>query len=300
MPLSLEHFHLVPFPLYSLIISPSSHARGIFSASCAFSVMAFNIFLVSGVPSMNISFGILSGPRLFFLFSFLLRCWIPLCLFHCSPLHSAGVLAPGALYPFPDPPTSVEKVPFKWGLCLDVPPWNSLQDIWVRLVKWRKLMRRRRCHVTVKCRRISIPTSTQILKNGYIEDCYEKNSSKFSVNVVFITWPTICIICFLSEPLDVEIWPFKPWELTGVVCPGLALGQQNLWADDDRSSQAHTVSLSPVPVQFRCLSLDMAVLCSSRGIGSSAHFVDNISALPPAKQVQAQPDCGPGPEIGTG
>ena len=88
----------VPFPLYSLIISPSSQAWGIFSASCAFSIMAFNIFLVSGVPSMNISFGILSGPRLFFLFSFLLRCWIPLCLSHCCQLHSTGVLAPGTLF----------------------------------------------------------------------------------------------------------------------------------------------------------------------------------------------------------
>ena len=99
MPLSFEHFPLVPFPLYSLIISPSSHAWGMFSDSCAFSIMAFNIFLVSGVPSMNISFGILSGPRLFFLFSFfLLRCWILLCLSHCRALHSAGVLAPGALF----------------------------------------------------------------------------------------------------------------------------------------------------------------------------------------------------------
>ena len=136
-------------------------------------------------------------------------------------------------------------------LCLHVPPWNSLQDIWVCLVKWRKLMRRRRCHVTVKCRRISIPTSTQILKNGYIEDCYEKNSSKFSVNVVFITCPTICIICFLNEPLDFEIWPFKPW--SWLVLSALAwVSKMNRWGSILTSS--HCQSVTSAESQF---SLDI-------------------------------------------
>ena len=79
-------FHLLPKPGW------------FFSASCAFYIMAFNIFLVSGVPSMNTSFAILSGPRLFSFSVFLLRCWIPLYLSHYCQLRSAGVLAPGALF----------------------------------------------------------------------------------------------------------------------------------------------------------------------------------------------------------
>ena len=72
IPRSLLHFPFIPFPLYSLLISPSSQLSGIFSLLCISFIILQNIFLVSGSASMKISLGILSGPRLFLLLSFLI------------------------------------------------------------------------------------------------------------------------------------------------------------------------------------------------------------------------------------
>ena len=72
IPRSLLHFPFIPFPLYSLLISPSSQLSGIFSLLCIAFIILQNIFLVSVSASMKISLGILSGPRLFFLLSFVI------------------------------------------------------------------------------------------------------------------------------------------------------------------------------------------------------------------------------------
>ena len=78
IPLSLEHFPFCPLPLYILIISPSAHSSGMFSLLCAFSIIVFSAFLVSSSASINIWLGSLSGPRLFFLFSFFISFCISL------------------------------------------------------------------------------------------------------------------------------------------------------------------------------------------------------------------------------
>ena len=65
IPLSLEHFPFFPLPLYSLRISPSRQLGGIFSALWILLKILHIMFLVSWSASMNTSFGILSGPRLF-------------------------------------------------------------------------------------------------------------------------------------------------------------------------------------------------------------------------------------------
>ena len=72
IPLSFEHFPFLPLPLYSRIISPCSQLVGISSVVCILLKIFRMVFLTVLFPSMNISFGISSGPRLFFLFSFLM------------------------------------------------------------------------------------------------------------------------------------------------------------------------------------------------------------------------------------
>ena len=71
---SLLHFPCIPFPLYSLLIYPSSQLSGIFSLLCISFIILQNTFLVSGSASTKISLGILSGPRLLFLL-FLIAPW---------------------------------------------------------------------------------------------------------------------------------------------------------------------------------------------------------------------------------
>ena len=62
IPLSFEHFHLVPLPLYSLVMFPFSHCSGMFP----FSRMWLNIFRytfrVFAEAFMKTSLGMLSGP----------------------------------------------------------------------------------------------------------------------------------------------------------------------------------------------------------------------------------------------
>ena len=84
IPLSFEHFPFSSLPLYSLIISPSSQLRGVSSSLWTFSSISFRTFLVSLFASMKISFGILSGPRLLFLFSFFIAAFISFSLIWSS------------------------------------------------------------------------------------------------------------------------------------------------------------------------------------------------------------------------
>ena len=70
IPLSFEHFPLIPFPLYSRRMCPSCQLSGISSFSCILLSADLNISLVFLFASMNVSLGISSGPRLFFLLSF--------------------------------------------------------------------------------------------------------------------------------------------------------------------------------------------------------------------------------------
>ena len=70
IPLSFEHFPLIPFPLYGRRMCPSCQLSGISSSSCILLSAVLNISLVSLFASMNVSLGISSGPRLFFLLSF--------------------------------------------------------------------------------------------------------------------------------------------------------------------------------------------------------------------------------------
>ena len=70
IPLSFEHFPLVPFLLYSLRIWPSCQLFGISSFTWILLNASLKIFLVFLLASMNVSLGMSSGPRLFFLFLF--------------------------------------------------------------------------------------------------------------------------------------------------------------------------------------------------------------------------------------
>ena len=70
IPLSLEHLSLIPFPLYIVMISPSCHSCGIVSVFVILFIVAWYMVLVSWSASMRASFGMLSGPVLFFLLSF--------------------------------------------------------------------------------------------------------------------------------------------------------------------------------------------------------------------------------------
>ena len=47
IPLSFEHFPFIPFPLYNLIISPSSQLFGISSVLWIVSIISFRMSLVS-------------------------------------------------------------------------------------------------------------------------------------------------------------------------------------------------------------------------------------------------------------
>ena len=78
IPLSLLHFPLAPFPLYSLFISPSNQLFGMFSLLWISSIILHSMFLVSGSASMKISLGMPSGPKLFFLLSFFIASFISL------------------------------------------------------------------------------------------------------------------------------------------------------------------------------------------------------------------------------
>ena len=69
IPLSLEHFPLVPFPLYGLRIWPTCQLSGISSFTWILLKASLKISLVFLFASMNVSLGMSSGPRLFFLFS---------------------------------------------------------------------------------------------------------------------------------------------------------------------------------------------------------------------------------------
>ena len=68
IPLSLLHLPFSPFPLYILIISPSCHSLGIVSSWYNWFITFRYISLVSRSASIIASFGILSGPVLFFPF----------------------------------------------------------------------------------------------------------------------------------------------------------------------------------------------------------------------------------------
>ena len=68
--LSFEHLPLVPLPLYSLIMWPWSQLAGICSSWCILFIVVRRAFFVFSSASMKISFGMPSGPRLFFRFSF--------------------------------------------------------------------------------------------------------------------------------------------------------------------------------------------------------------------------------------
>ena len=91
IPRPLLHFPFIPFPLYSFIISPSSQLSGIFCLLCVYFITLQNLFLVSGSASMKISLGILSGPWLFLLLSFLIA------LFN-SWIFFGSYSAPGFVY----------------------------------------------------------------------------------------------------------------------------------------------------------------------------------------------------------
>ena len=89
MPLSLLHSPFSPFPLYILIISPFCHSSGIFSSLNTLFIISRYIALVALLASMNTSFGMVSGPVLFFLFSLRMHwvsssrvsgCWFSGCL----------------------------------------------------------------------------------------------------------------------------------------------------------------------------------------------------------------------------
>ena len=73
MPLLLLHFPFVPFPLYSLLISPCCHCCGICSSLYIVFRVSRYIPLVCSSASMNTSFGIRSGSLLLFLFSFFIQ-----------------------------------------------------------------------------------------------------------------------------------------------------------------------------------------------------------------------------------
>ena len=81
IPLSFEHFPLIPFPLYSLRIWPSCQLCGISSFTWILLNASLKISLVFLLASMNVSLGMSSGPRLFFLFSFLWLFLVPWGLF---------------------------------------------------------------------------------------------------------------------------------------------------------------------------------------------------------------------------
>ena len=81
IPLSFEHFPFFPLPLYSLRISPSRQL----SALWILLKILHSMCLVSWSASMNTSFGILSGPRLFFLFSLLMALFISFGVMGSSP-----------------------------------------------------------------------------------------------------------------------------------------------------------------------------------------------------------------------
>ena len=70
IPLLLEHFPFMPFPLYSLIISPFSHAPGISSVMCAFSIIVsrFSLFLGLLLRRFHRVFGLVLECFPFFLF----------------------------------------------------------------------------------------------------------------------------------------------------------------------------------------------------------------------------------------
>ena len=70
--LSLEHFPFWPLPLYSLMILPLSHDLGMISSSCTLLIILVRFLVVFWLASRNISFGMSSGPWLFFLLSFLI------------------------------------------------------------------------------------------------------------------------------------------------------------------------------------------------------------------------------------
>ena len=81
IPLSFEHFTLVPFPLYSLRIWPICQLFGISSFTCILLNASLKISLVFLFASMNVSLGMSSGPRLLLLFFFLWLFLIPWGLF---------------------------------------------------------------------------------------------------------------------------------------------------------------------------------------------------------------------------
>ena len=70
IPLSFEHFPLVPFPLYSLKIWPICQLSGISSLTWIMLNASLKISLVFLFASMNVSLGMSSGPGLSFLFNF--------------------------------------------------------------------------------------------------------------------------------------------------------------------------------------------------------------------------------------
>ena len=70
IPLSFEHFPLVPFALYSLRIWSICQLFGISSFTWILMTASLKISLVFLFASMNVSLGMSSGSRLFFLFVF--------------------------------------------------------------------------------------------------------------------------------------------------------------------------------------------------------------------------------------
>ena len=75
IPHSFEHLFFIPLPLYRWIMFPWTQLFEIFS-SWWILLMVFDIaILVVSLASMNNSFNIPSGPRLFFLFYFFIAFW---------------------------------------------------------------------------------------------------------------------------------------------------------------------------------------------------------------------------------
>ena len=78
MPLSFEHFPLIPLPLYILVTDPSCHSIGIFwDCSMVFNVCRYRS-RVGRVALMKASLGMSSGPQLFAGFSFFIA-WFSSC-----------------------------------------------------------------------------------------------------------------------------------------------------------------------------------------------------------------------------
>ena len=86
IPLSFEHFSFFPLPLYSLTIFPVRHCEGISFVFAMLLRTSRYFSMVSVLASMNISFGISSGPMAFPLFSFLIASVISFVVTSCVGL----------------------------------------------------------------------------------------------------------------------------------------------------------------------------------------------------------------------